>query len=102
MESTEFARMMLSKDASLAERYNAFTNALKEHNTYARQASQGFGVDRHLQGLKQAALEQGADIHPIYSDVAYQRSSRMRLSTSQVWSKLMQKYLCYLTNISYF
>lgn len=48
------------------------------------QALQGFGVDRHLLGLKLIALENGIDLPKIYSDPGFTRSAHMRISTSQV------------------
>ena len=56
------------------------------HNTYARMATQGLGVDRHLQGMKMAALENDLPVPEIFSDPGYTRSARMRLSTSQISS----------------
>ena len=44
----------------------------------------GLGVDRHLQGLKLVALEAGLDLPAIYSDPGFLKSSRMRISSSQV------------------
>ena len=48
------------------------------------QAVAGKGVDRHLLGLKLAAIEAGMDVPDLFMDVSYMRSSHMRLSTSQV------------------
>ena len=56
------------------------------HNTYARMATQGLGVDRHLQGMKMAALDNDLPVPEIFSDPGYTRSARMRLSTSQISS----------------
>ena len=44
----------------------------------------GLGVDRHLQGLKLVAQEAGLDLPAIYSDPGFLKSSRMRISSSQV------------------
>lgn len=51
---------------------------------YLHQAVSGLGVDRHLLGLKLAAIEAGMDVPKLFMDVGYLRSSHMRLSTSQV------------------
>ncbi|XP_063529641.1 carnitine O-acetyltransferase-like [Cydia strobilella] len=57
-------------------------------------ALQGLGVDRHLLGLKLIALENGVDIHKLYSDPGYVKSTHMRLSTSQVACKC-DGFMCY-------
>lgn len=49
----------------------------------------GYGVDRHLLGLKFAAIEAGMDVPSLFMDVGYLRSSHMRLSTSQVGSSFV-------------
>lgn len=58
------------------------------------QALNGFGVDRHLLGLKLIALENGIDIPDLYKDVAFTRSAHMRISTSQVATKC-DGFMCY-------
>lgn len=47
-------------------------------------ALQGYGVDRHLLGLKLIALENGIEVPKLYSDAGYIKSAHMRISTSQV------------------
>ena len=47
----------------------------------------GQGIDRHLLGLKLMAIESGMDVPSLFMDVAYIKSSHMRLSTSQVRSE---------------
>jgi len=59
-------------------------NAIVAHNAYAKSAVAGKGVDRHLQGLHRASKELGIDSPDLFMDPAYTRSSRMRISTSQV------------------
>lgn len=49
------------------------------------QALQGFGVDRHLLGLKLIAIQNGIDIPKLYLDAGYVKSAHMRISTSQVY-----------------
>lgn len=60
------------------------------------QALQGFGVDRHLLGLKMIALENNIPLPDIYYDVAYKRSTHFRISTSQVNQThcILVLYLC--------
>lgn len=84
MESMDFVKVMTKNDASIEAKRNALRNAMLAHNQYARMAIQGLGVDRHLQGLKMASVELGKSLPELYNDPGYFRSSRMRLSTSQV------------------
>ena len=93
-ETVRFTQMMTIEDSNLNNQMNAFKAALKAHNAYARSAAQGQGVDRHLQGLKMAALELGQPLPAIFSDPGYLRSSRMRLSTSQISSR-HSSFCCY-------
>ena len=48
------------------------------------QAVSGQAVDRHLLGLKLAALESGQNIPQLHLDIAFTESTYFRLSTSQV------------------
>jgi len=86
-ESLHFSKIFQSPQESLAAKKEALINAMKGHNSYAKMAVQGQGVDRHLQGLKMAATEMGRPIPELYKDSGYVRSSRMRLSTSQISSR---------------
>ena len=56
-ESLHFSKIFQSQQESLAAKKEALIKAMKGHNTYAKMAVQGQGVDRHLQGLKMAATE---------------------------------------------
>ena len=58
-ESLHFSKIFQSQQESLAAKKEALIKAMKGHNTYAKMAVQGQGVDRHLQGLKMAATEMG-------------------------------------------
>ena len=86
-EALEFAKTFQSSEKSLTSKKDALTKAMQAHNAYAKTAVQGNGVDRHLQGLKMAAIEMGRPIPELYKDDGYVRSSRMRLSTSQISSR---------------
>ncbi len=58
--------------------------AIKFHSDYARMVVQGRGIDRHLLGLKLVAAESGEQVPEILSDPAWTRSTRHRISSSQV------------------
>ncbi|XKL63030.1 hypothetical protein PGB90_005394 [Kerria lacca] len=55
---------------------------------------QGFGVDRHLLGLKLAAKELDIEVPKLFFDAGFVRSLHMRISTSQVASKC-DGFMCY-------
>lgn len=63
---------------------------------------EGYGIDRHLLGLKLIAKENGIELPALYTDEGYVRSSNFRLSTSQVAS-IYEAFMCYgpLTNDGY-
>ncbi|XP_045469830.1 carnitine O-acetyltransferase-like [Harmonia axyridis] len=86
-ESIAFAREMLDNTSSEAKKITALKTAISAHKNYTIDAINGFGVDRHLLGLKLAAKELGRELPELYKDVAFSRSSQMRLSTSQVATK---------------
>lgn len=86
-ESIKFATTMLDKSADDKAKLNALKNAISSHKNYTIEALNGFGVDRHLLGLKLAAKELAKDIPELYKDISFTRSAHMRLSTSQVATK---------------
>ncbi|XP_077291929.1 carnitine O-Acetyl-Transferase [Arctopsyche grandis] len=93
-ESIAFAKIMLDSNANLKDKANALKMAIKAHKDYSVEAVNGFGVDRHLLGLKLTATENGIEIPKIYSDSGFVKSSHMRMSTSQVASKF-DGFMCY-------
>jgi len=72
-------RPHLSKEA-----FAALSKALRGHSEYAAAVVKGNGCDRHLLGLMLIAKELGEEAPEIFSDPAWTRSTRHRLSTSQV------------------
>ncbi|KAH9640832.1 hypothetical protein HF086_014418 [Spodoptera exigua] len=94
IESIEFAKSMLNSQSSPKEKISALKSAINSHKNYTVQALQGFGVDRHLLGLKLSAIENGIEIPKLYSDPGFTRSAHMRISTSQVACKC-DGFMCY-------
>lgn len=94
IESVNFAKIMLDASKSDSDRLEAMKSAINSHKKYTVEALNGFGVDRHLLGLKLMALERGVEISPLYSDQGYIRSAHMRISTSQVATKC-DGFMCY-------
>ncbi|XP_044750467.1 carnitine O-acetyltransferase-like [Coccinella septempunctata] len=86
-ESVAFAKEMLDNNSSEVDKLTALKTAIMAHKNYTIDAINGFGVDRHLLGLKLAAKELKKELPELYKDVAFSRSSHMRLSTSQVATK---------------
>lgn len=108
LESTQFCRCMLDNEANAEQKRDALHKAIAAHKQYVFEviinnlsdhfdnysaclsfsscvkAVKGFGVDRHLLGLKLTAIEKGWDIPAIYKDVAFAKSSHFRISSSQV------------------
>jgi hypothetical protein len=67
-----------------SEKFPLFQKAATAHVTYVREAVKGFGVDRHLLGLRLIAMENGEPMHPLFKDELFSRTNHWRLSTSQL------------------
>ncbi|KAF2349978.1 Acyltransferase ChoActase/COT/CPT [Trinorchestia longiramus] len=83
VDSAAFCSAMADPSCSASSRRQLLINAVHSHSALAKQAVDGRGVDRHLLGLKLAAVELGLDVPSLFMDVSYLRSAHMRLSTSQ-------------------
>ncbi|PNF29520.1 Carnitine O-acetyltransferase [Cryptotermes secundus] len=94
VESVHFAKTMLDSKSSNEDKKQALVAAVKSHKDYATQAALGQGVDRHLLGLKLAAIENGMQIHPLYRDPSYVRSTHFKITSSQVAGK-GNSVMCY-------
>lgn len=94
IESVHFAKTMLDPKSSNEEKKQALLAAIKSHKDYATQVALGQGIDRHLLGLKLAAVENGMDVHPLYKDPSYARSTHFKVTTSQVAGK-GNSVMCY-------
>lgn len=82
------ARTVLDNGASPGDKKAALSAALRGHSDYAKLTVQGRGIDRHLLGLKLMAKEAGLPEPDLLSDPAWTRSTRHRISSSQVSSPL--------------
>ncbi|KAG9051964.1 Carnitine O-acetyltransferase mitochondrial [Serendipita sp. 407] len=85
-ESKEWAESMLSSEKTDSERFTLFKKAVNRHLQYAAWAADGQGVDRHLFGLKRL-LKEGEETPRLYEDVAFGRTNKWELSTSNLSSK---------------
>ncbi|XP_071441839.1 carnitine O-acetyltransferase-like [Hetaerina americana] len=93
IESVAFARAMLGNKSN-EEKVKALQEAVNSHKQYTNEAIHGFGVDRHLLGLKLIAIDSGIEIPQLFTDKGYSRSTHMRISTSQVAGKC-DSFMCY-------
>ncbi|XP_061512313.1 carnitine O-acetyltransferase [Anopheles gambiae] len=94
VESVAFARAMLEPKRDGRSKLEAMKAAINAHKAYVSMAIQGYGVDRHLLGLKLTAKENGLALPELYADQGLQKSAHMRLSTSQVASRY-DAFMCY-------
>lgn len=72
---------------SLVDKYSVFKKACESHIAYIRDASDGYGCDRHILGMKLIGKEEGVPEHPFFSLPAHSKTTHWKLSTSQLPSK---------------
>lgn len=92
-ESVAFSKAMVESKSD-EEKLQKMKAAIDAHKRYVSAAVQGFGIDRHLLGLKLIAKENGIKVPALYSDEGYVKASTYRLSTSQVAS-IYSAFMCY-------
>ncbi|XP_017769872.1 PREDICTED: carnitine O-acetyltransferase-like isoform X1 [Nicrophorus vespilloides] len=93
-QSVAFARAMMDDAKTPEDKVKSLREAVDSHKKYTVDALNGFGVDRHLLGLKLTSLEQNISLNPFFKDVAFTKSNSFRLSTSQVATKC-DAFMCY-------
>ncbi|RKP28189.1 carnitine acetyltransferase [Syncephalis pseudoplumigaleata] len=79
-ESRAWCEAMHNPAISNAERYRLFQAACKAHVQYLKIASNGYGCDRHLLGLRMMLRD--GEQHAVFTDRAFGESQTWRLSTS--------------------
>ncbi|XP_070177314.1 carnitine O-acetyltransferase-like isoform X2 [Littorina saxatilis] len=87
VDTHEFTQGMENRSLPDAAKVALLRQAVKAHRKYTDEAVSGQGVDRHLLGLKLAAIESGQNIPQLFLDDAFTESTYFRLSTSQVGAK---------------
>jgi hypothetical protein len=85
-DAVDFVNAMEDSSLSATAKYDIFKKACESHIAYIRDASDGFGCDRHILGMKFIAKDQGIE-HPFFSLPAHSKTTHWRLSTSQLPSK---------------
>ena len=90
-ESVAFCEAMANPEIGRAECEKLFRTAVQAHVQYTLDASDGFGVDRHLFGLKKL-VQQGEEMPALFKDPAYSYSSTWYISSSQLSSEYFNGY----------
>ena len=90
-ESVAFCDAMANPDVGREECEKLFRAAVGVHVKYTQDASDGYGVDRHLFGLKKLVKE-GEEMPEIFKDPAYTYSSTWYISSSQLSSEYFNGY----------
>lgn len=90
-ESVAFCDAMANPEIGRSECESLFRRAVDAHVKYTQLASDGYGVDRHLFGLKKC-LKDGEEVPDLYKDPAYTYSSSWYISSSQLSSEYFNGY----------
>lgn len=90
-ESVAFCSAMGNPEIKRAGCEKLFRLAVDAHVKYTQLASDGYGVDRHLFGLKKC-LQDGEEVPELYKDPAYTYSSSWFISSSQLSSEYFNGY----------
>ncbi|KAK2169375.1 hypothetical protein LSH36_10g01024 [Paralvinella palmiformis] len=88
-EALNWAKAMTAgNQLSADEKMTLLRNAIKKQTEILVQTILGYGIDNHLLGLRQMAVELGIEKPEIFKDESYNRANHFTLSTSQVPSSL--------------
>jgi carnitine O-acetyltransferase len=90
-ECVAFCNAMANPEIGLAECEKLFRAAVAAHVKYTLDASDGYGVDRHLFGLKKL-VQEGEEMPELFKDPAYTYSSTWYISSSQLSSEYFNGY----------
>ncbi|KPI40817.1 Carnitine O-acetyltransferase, mitochondrial [Cyphellophora attinorum] len=90
-ESVAFCDAMANHEIGREECEKLFRAAVAAHVKYTQDASDGYGVDRHLFGLKKC-LKEGEEVPELFKDPAYSYSSSWYISSSQLSSEYFNGY----------
>jgi carnitine O-acetyltransferase len=90
-ESVAFCEAIASPEIGRAECEKLFRAAVQAHVKYTLDASDGYGVDRHLFGLKKL-VQEGEEMPELFKDPAYTYSCTWYISSSQLSSEYFNGY----------
>lgn len=82
--SLEFCKAFDDGNIPKERKVELLRKAVQAHKGYTNEVIQGKGIDRHLLGLKLAAIKNGMNVPDLHMDMAYTLSTHFRMSTSQV------------------
>uniref|UniRef100_A0A094ZYB3 Choline O-acetyltransferase n=1 Tax=Schistosoma haematobium TaxID=6185 RepID=A0A094ZYB3_SCHHA len=95
MPALEWCKAMTGQTkCSTDEKIRLLRKAMEWQTEIMLETILGHGVDNHLLGLRQIALDHGKELPNIFKDPSYMESNRFRLSTSQV-PTTMDAFMCY-------
>mmetsp|Transcript_24245 Transcript_24245/g.60734 ORF Transcript_24245/g.60734 Transcript_24245/m.60734 type:complete len:587 (-) Transcript_24245:155-1915(-) len=83
MEAVRFVRAMVDGSDIPTQRH-LLTMAINAHTQYNRECAAGYGVDRHLLGLRLVARQQGRPPPALLTHPSFDLGTRWRLSTSHL------------------
>ncbi|CAG7722187.1 unnamed protein product [Allacma fusca] len=87
MEALEWVKAMQSNEDSSSEKIRKFHAAVEKQTTIMVDNILGEGIDIHLLGLRQQAIELGMDVPPLFMDETFKIANHFALSTSQLPTK---------------
>jgi len=87
VSSQAFVEAMDEANVTNSEKAKLLREAVAAHRRYTNEAVSGQGIDRHLLGLRLAAIESGLPEPSFLKQDAYKRAMHFNLSTSQVPSQ---------------
>ena len=98
--SLKFVKSMLDSSIPSSEKLSLFQQAVKQHGSDMRKASNGLGIDRHLFGLKMIAnenlegkeKEEALGESGLLNDSLVKESGTWRMSTSQIYIRHSPSY----------
>ncbi|XP_028649257.1 choline O-acetyltransferase [Erpetoichthys calabaricus] len=96
IEAFEFVKAMTEGKSSLpdSEKMQKLWSAINAQTNYTVLAITGMGIDNHLLGLREIALEMKMEKPEIFTDETYMISNHFILSTSQV-PTTVEMFCCY-------
>lgn len=84
VESKAFVEAMDDPDVSQGTKHQLLVEAINSHLRQIKDCMIGRGIDRHLLGLRMAAMETGRPTPKMLEDEAFRLSTYFRLSTSNM------------------
>lgn len=86
--------MVAKNDTTDEEKMQLLRTAMRWQTNIMTQTILGHGMDCHMLGLRQIAVEHGLSTPDIFTDETYKKSNQFKLSTSQV-NTSMDAFMCY-------